>query len=243
MRQRRALRDPRGAAHWVAVVLLKPLLLTLTAPRWSGGEHVPAQGGVVIAANHLSHADPLTFALFVYDQGRLPHFLAKSELFALPLVSRLLAATGHIPVHRATADAAHAFRAAVAAVERGKAVVVYPEGTLTRQPDLWPMVGRTGAARIALASGAPVVPAAQWGPQRVLWPYAKVPTLRLRTPVEVRAGAPVDLDDLRGRPLTLELVREATERIMAAITVLLEELRGEQAPAERYDPRLLRSAS
>ena len=204
---------------------------------------MPAHGGVVIAANHLSYADPLTFALFVYDQGRLPHFLAKSELFALPLVSRLLAATGHIPVHRATADAAHAFRAAVAAVQRGEAVVVYPEGTLTRQPDLWPMVGRTGAARIALASGAPVVPAAQWGPQRVLWPYATVPTLRLRTPVEVKAGAPVALDDLRGRPLTPELVREATERIMAAITVLLEELRGEPAPAERYDPRLLRSAS
>ena len=243
MRQRRPMRDHRTPAHWVVVGLLKPLLLTLTEPRWSGGAHVPERGGVVIAANHISHADPLTFALFVYDQGRLPHFLAKSELFGIPVARRLLAATGQIPVHRMTADAAQAFSAAVAAVRRGEAVVVYPEGTLTRQPDLWPMVAKTGAARIALASGAPVIPVAQWRVQEILYPYAKVPTLRLRMPVETRAGAPVDLDDLRGRPLTPEVAREATDRIMAAITTLLEELRAERAPAERFDPRGLRSAS
>jgi 1-acyl-sn-glycerol-3-phosphate acyltransferase len=218
-------------------VILKPLLLTFTEPRWSGGENVPAEGGVVIAANHISHADPFTFALFVYDQGRLPRFLAKSELFGLPFARWILTATGQIPVHRMTADAAHAFAAAVAAVQEGKAVVVYPEGTLTRQPDLWPMVGKTGAARIALASGAPVVPVAQWGAHEILYPYAKRPTLRPRMPVHSRAGAPVDLDDLRGRPLTPELTREATERIMAAITGLLEELRGEEAPPERFDHR------
>ena len=231
------MQDQRTLAFWVAVGILKPLLLLLTEPRWSDGEHVPARGGVVIAANHISHADPFTFALFVYDQGRLPHFLAKSELFAIPLARRLLAATGQIPVHRMTADAAHAFSAAVASVRAGKAVVVYPEGTLTRQPDLWPMVGKTGAARIALASGAPFVPVAQLGAHEILYPYAARPTLRLRMPVQTRAGAPVDLDDLRGRPLTPELTSEATERIMTAITVLLEELRGERAPEERFDHR------
>ena len=231
------MQDHRTAPFWVVVAILKPLLLTFTEPRWSGGEHVPARGGVVIAANHISHADPFTFALFVYDQGRLPYFLAKSEVFRIPVARRLLAATGQIPVHRMTADAAHAFTAAVAAVDEGKAVVVYPEGTLTRQPDLWPMAAKTGAARIALASGAPVVPVAQWGAHEILYPYAKRPTLRLRMPVLTRAGAPVDLDDLRGRPLTPELAREATDRIMTAITVLLEELRGEQAPRERFDPR------
>jgi 1-acyl-sn-glycerol-3-phosphate acyltransferase len=237
VRQRRRVRERRTAAFWVAVVILKPLLLTLTAPRWSGGEHVPGEGGVVIAANHISHADPFTFALFVYDQGRLPRFLAKSELFGIPVARRILAATGQIPVHRLTADAAQAFSAAVAAVQEGKAVVVYPEGTLTRQPDLWPMVGKTGAARIALTSGAPVVPVAQWGVHRILYPYAKRPVLRWRTPVQTRAGAPVDLDDLRGRPLTPETTREATERIMTAITTLLEELRDERAPAVRFDHR------
>ena len=237
MRQRRRVRERRNAAFWIAVGILKPVLLTFTEPRWSGGEHVPAEGGVVLAANHVSHADPLTFSLFVYDQGRLPRFLAKSELFRIPVARRILTATGQIPVHRMTADAANAFATAVAAVQEGKAVVVYPEGTLTRQPDLWPMVGKTGAARIALASGAPVVPVAQWGVQRILYPYAKRPVLRLRTPVHARAGAPVDLDDLRGRPLTPELTREATERIMTAITTLLEELRGESAPATRFDFR------
>ena len=237
MRQRRRVRERRNAAFWVAVGLLKPLLLTLTSPRWSGGEHVPAEGGVVIAANHVSHADPFTFALFVYDHGRLPRFLAKSELFSIPVARRILTATGQIPVHRMSADASQAFASAVSAVQEGKAVVVYPEGTLTRQPDLWPMVGKTGAARIALASGAPVVPVAQWGVQRILWPYAKRPVLRFRTPVHARAGAPVDLDDLRGRPVTPELTREATERIMTAITTLLEELRDEPAPAVRFDHR------
>ena len=247
MRERRRMREHRTPAFWLAVVILKPLLLTFTAPRWSGGENVPAEGGVVIAANHISHLDPFTFSLFVYDQGRLPRFLAKSELFGIPVARWILSATGQIPVHRMTADAANAFAAAVAAVQEGKAVVVYPEGTLTRQPDLWPMVGKTGAARIALASGAPVVPVAQWGAHDILYPYAKRPTLRPRMPVHARAGAPVELDDLRDRPLTPELTREATERIMAAITSLLEEIREEQAPAERFDhradPRGRRSAS
>ena len=243
MRERRRVRERRTAAHWFAVVVLKPLLLTFTEPRWSGGEHVPTDGGVVLAANHVSHADPFTFALFVYDQGRLPHFLAKSELFAIPVARRVLTATGQIPVHRWTADASRAFAAAVAAVQAGGAVVVYPEGTLTRRPGLWPMAGKTGAARIALASGAPVVPVAQWGVHEVLYPYARRPSLRLRTPVHTRAGAPVDLDDLRGRPLTPELTREATERIMTAITTLLEELRAEHAPADRTTCEPLRTGS
>jgi 1-acyl-sn-glycerol-3-phosphate acyltransferase len=247
VRQRQRMREHRTPAFWLAVVILKPLLLTFTEPRWSGGENVPPKGGVVIAANHISHLDPFTFALFVYDQGRLPRFLAKSELFDLPVARWILRATGQIPVHRMTADAAQAFATAVAAVQEGRAVVVYPEGTLTRQPDLWPMVGKTGAARIALASGAPVVPVAQWGAHEILYPYAKRPRLRPRMPVHARAGAPVALDDLRDRPLTPELTREATERIMAAITSLLEEIREEQAPAERFDhrsdPRGKRSAS
>ena len=237
MRQRRRMSEHRTAVFWPVVAILKPLLLTLTEPHWSGGTNIPAEGGVVIAANHVSHLDPFTFSLFLYDQGRLPRFLAKSELFGIPVARRILTATGQIPVHRLSADAAQAFAAAVAAVQQGKAVVVYPEGTLTRQPDLWPMVGKTGAARIALASGAPVVPVAQWGANEILYPYAKRPTLRLRMPVHARAGPPVDLDDLRGRPLTPELTREATDRIMAAITSLLEEIRGEQAPAERFDHR------
>jgi 1-acyl-sn-glycerol-3-phosphate acyltransferase len=122
-------------------------------------------------------------------------------------------------------------------VRRGRLVVVYPEGTLTRDPDLWPMVGKTGAARIALSAGVPVIPVAQWGAQDILYPYAKRPSLLPRKTIHANAGPPVDLDDLRGRPITPELLREATDRIMAAVTSLLEEVRGETAPAERFDPR------
>jgi 1-acyl-sn-glycerol-3-phosphate acyltransferase len=116
-------------------------------------------------------------------------------------------------------------------------VVIYPEGTITREPDLWPMTGKTGAARIALSAGVPVIPVAQWGPQDVLPPYAKKPRLLPRKLITVKAGPPVDLDDLRDRPLTPEVLAEATERIMDAVTRQLEDIRGAQAPAVRFDAR------
>jgi 1-acyl-sn-glycerol-3-phosphate acyltransferase len=191
----------------------------------------------VVAANHISHLDPLTFAHFVYAHGRLVRFLAKAEMFKVPVVGRIVRSAGQIPVYRLTTDASVAFRAAVAAVEKGECVAVYPEGTITRDPDLWPMTGKTGAARIALASGVPVIPVAQWGAQDILWPYSKNPRLFPRKTIEMRAGEPVDLDDLRGRELTPDVLREATSRVMDAITRLLEDVRGETAPAVRFDPR------
>lgn len=233
----RKLQEPRGWAFGFCVALAEPLLRLLTRQRWIDGEKIPASGGCVVVGNHVSHADPLTFAHFVYGHGRIIRFLAKAEVFEVPVLGRLIRATGQIPVYRLTADASQAFRAAVAAVEQGKCVVVYPEGTITRDPDLWPMVGKTGAARIALSTNAPVIPVAQWGPQDLLAPYAARPRLFPRKTMVVKAGDPVDLDDLREQPLTPEALREATARIMDAITRLLEDIRGEQAPPERYDPR------
>jgi 1-acyl-sn-glycerol-3-phosphate acyltransferase len=142
-----------------------------------------------------------------------------------------------IPVYRLTTDASLSFTAAVDAVGQGSCVVVYPEGTISREPNLWPMTGKTGAARIALSSDVPVIPLAQWGAQHILAPYAKRPRLLPRKTISMRAGSPVPLDDLRGRPLTPEVLREATNRIMDEVTRLLEEIRGEQAPAVRFDPR------
>ena len=129
---------------------------------------------------------------------------------------------------------------AVEAVRQGECVVVYPEGTLTRDPDLWPMAGKSGAARIALATGAPVIPVGQWGAHEVLPPYTKRPKLVPRKRVVMKVGDPVDLADLTeiaGEHPTAQIINQATARIMAALVAIVEELRGEQAPAERFDPR------
>ncbi len=220
-------------ASWVVA----PLCDVLTRARWEGGERIPREGGAVIVANHISHVDPLTFARFVYGQDRLPRFLAKSELFEVPFVRSVMRSMGQIPVYRLTEDAAAAFRAAVDAVQQGKIVIVYPEGTLTRDPDLWPMRGKTGAARIALSAGAPVIPAAQWGAQDILYPYESRLRIWPRKTVIARTGQPVDLDDLRGQELTPQVLQTATDRILDDITAILEEIRGERAPGQRFDPR------
>lgn len=194
---------------------------------------------MVVAANHISHADPVVLADFLlYDLHRAPRFLAKRELFAGDgLVGRVMRGAGQIPVDRHAADASRALEPAVAALARGETVVIYPEGTVSRDPGKWPMQGRTGVARLALLSGAPVVPVAQWGAQDILFPYARRPKLLPRSTVHAKVGDPVDLDDLRGKEITPDVLREATQRIMDAITVLLEDIRGQSAPPERFDPR------
>ena len=213
---------------------LTPVVRAVYRLEVRGEEHVPPAGALVIAGNHESLLDPFVLAAAI---PRPIRYLAKAEMFDVPFVGRIVKSAQQIPVYRLTTDASLSFTAAVAAVEAGECVVVYPEGTITRQPDLWPMTGRTGAARIALASGAPVIPMAQWGPNHILAPYAKRPRLLPRKTIYVSAGPPVDLDDLRAQQLTPEVLHEATDRIMDEVTRLLEEIRGEQAPAERFDPR------
>ncbi len=226
-----------GFWYRFVAAILRPILMVITRRDWRGTEHLPGVGvGVVVSPNHISYADPLTFAHFLWDNGRAPRYLAKESVFRIPIVGRIIAACGQIPVYRESRNAARAFRDAVAAVQAGECVGIYPEGTITRDPGLWPMAGKTGAARVALETGCAVIPVAQWGPQEILAPYSK--RLRLLPPktVHVLAGPPVDLDDLRGRPLTPSVLRDAAERILDAITAQLAELRGELPPATRFDP-------
>lgn len=237
MAKPRQLRQKRGWAWAVAVAIVEPLLLLFTKRRWIDGEKIPAEGGCVLVANHISHLDPLTLAHFLYDHGRLPRYLAKAVLFDVPVVAQIVRGAGQIPVYRLTTDASQAFRAAVDAVNQGELVAFYPEGTITRDPGLWPMTGKTGAARVALTTGAPVVPVGHWGTQDILAPYAKKARLLPRKTVWMKAGDPVDLEDLRGKPLQPEVLREATNRIMDAVTQLVADLRQEEAPAVRFDPR------
>jgi 1-acyl-sn-glycerol-3-phosphate acyltransferase len=226
----------QSSTYRLVVRLLRPLMVLITRRDWRGAEQLPASGGLVVCANHLSRLDPLTLAHFLVDAGRPPHFLAKKELFATPVVGTVLRRAEQIPVQRGTGDAREALQAAVGAVRSGRCVVVYPEATLTRDPELWPMAGKSGAARIALTTGCPVVPVAQWGPQRILFPYSKRPRLFPRRTVHLLAGPPVDLHDLRGRPIDVPLLQQATLRIMRDVTGLLEQLRGEAAPSRPPGP-------
>ena len=233
---------PDNRTYRIFAGAMRQILRVTTRPQWQGQEHLPADGGFIAAGNHMSQFDPLPFAHFLYDAGIAPKILAKASLFKAPVLGWILRKTEQIPVYRGTADARDSLEAALEDIARGHCVVVYPEGTLTRDPDLWPMVAKTGVARLALMSRAPVVPIAQWGSQAILPQYSKRFRPLPAKPVWVRAGAPVDLSDLYDRPLDGPTLREATDRVMDAITALLADIRGEEAPAVRFDSRAPREA-
>jgi 1-acyl-sn-glycerol-3-phosphate acyltransferase len=221
-----------GLGFWrlLAVAVVKPVFTVLTRRTWRGAGNIPTSGGVILVPNHVSHADPLVAAHFVYDAGRWPQFLGKASLFRLPVLGAWLRAIRQIPVHRGTSDAGKALEAAIAAVRAGDAVIIYPEGTTTRDPDLWPMRGKTGVARLALATGAPVVPIVMWGPERIFDPRTQKLRLRPRTPVTVVAGPPLDLSRWAGAAPTPPVLHELTEHIMGRLREMLGEVRGERPP-------------
>lgn len=217
--------------------ILRPLLYAIQRRDWRGAENLPVGTGFIAAGNHITNLDPVTFAHYLYDNGHAPKILAKHSLFSVPVVGWVLRTTGQIPVFRNTTDAGKSLAAAEAALTAGECVAVFPEGTLTRDPDLWPMLAKTGVARLALATRVPVVPIAQWGAQDLLARYGKVFKPIPPKRVTVVAGPPVDLSDLYDRPLDAATLREATSRVMTAITGLLAEVRGETPPEQVYDMR------
>ena len=194
------------------VTVLRPPLMAITKRDWRGGEHIPASGGCVLAVNHVSEFDPLPFAHFVYDHGRLPRFLGKAEVFKVPVIGRILTNAGQIPVYRKTADASKAFCVGRRGRRQGRV-----RRRLSRGHDLQGSrtCGRCAASPAPpgsrLTTGRPVIPCAQWGPQEILAPYARRPHLFPRKVMQIRAGAPVDLSDLQGKELTPELLHEATD--------------------------------
>ncbi|MFI6760675.1 lysophospholipid acyltransferase family protein [Micromonospora sp. NPDC050417] len=218
-----------------AIALVKPALRVWTRRTWTGMEHVPTSGGVIIVPNHISHADPLVVAHYINDTGRWPQFLGKASIFRVPVVGYILLRCRQIPVERGTIDAARSLETLVAAVKDGGAVVIYPEGTTTREPDLWPMRGKTGAARLALTTGAPVVPVAIWGAQRLFDPRSGKLSLRPRIPVSVHAGPPVDLSRWAGAAPTRTVLDEMTNEIMLRLRDQLAEIRG-GTPPPIYSP-------
>ncbi|MDA8372013.1 MAG: lysophospholipid acyltransferase family protein [Nocardiopsaceae bacterium] len=223
----------------VVAAIVRPIMVAVTKAEWQGAHHIPREGGVIIAANHLSMADPLTIAHYLYVAGgRWPTFTAKEGVFRIPVVKAVANSTGQIPVKRGSTDAIKALHEAEKALTRdGASVIFYPEGTCTRDPDLWPMVAKTGVARLALTTGVPVVPVAHWGEQHLL----RYGTARLRPfprkRVQVAAGPPVDLSAYRDQPITATVLKEATAHIMREITALQAEIRGEEPPAVPFDPK------
>ena len=235
---RQANREPGRSAIFVVVWLLNLIVRPLTRRDWRGQDKIPQTGGVIFVANHISNADPLALGQFLAFSGRWPRFLAKASLFRYPVLGPLLRACGQIPVQRQSAQSADALLAAVEAVCQGRAVVIYPEGTITGDPDLWPMKGKTGAARIALRTGCPVIPIGQWGAQDLM--YGKkvhFPHLFPRKTLRLIVGDPVALDEFRNQPAEAAVLEAATSAIMDAITGLVAELRQEPPPAVRFDPR------
>ncbi|WP_338104625.1 lysophospholipid acyltransferase family protein [Microbispora catharanthi] len=233
---RRVGRPPR---FWetLAVVVVKPLSRLFVKRRWRGGEHIPRSGGLIIAANHLSWSDPVLLAHYLYNNGRWPTILAKAGIFRIPVLGHAVAQLQAIPVERNSTEATKSLKTAEERLRKGACILFYPEGTITRDPELWPMVGKTGVARLALATGVPVIPIAHWGAQELL-PYGeKKPRLLPRKTFHVLAGPPVDLSKYAGQPMRGSVLRDATADITAAVTELLAEIRDEKAPEVPYDPK------
>ena len=212
------------------VMLIVPVMTVWTRWTWSAQDKLPRTGGVIIAANHISHFDPLVLAHYVYKAGRWPRFLGKASLWQVPVIGHLLRKVQQIPVERGSVEAVRSLDALVDALRQDGAVIIYPEGTTTREPNLWPMRGKTGVARLALLTGAPVIPVAMWGPERVFDPRTQKLVLRPRTPVSVTAGDPVDLSRWRDAAPTKAVLDEMTDAVLTEIAHLLAGLRGGTPP-------------
>jgi 1-acyl-sn-glycerol-3-phosphate acyltransferase len=227
-------RERRG--FWIAfcAIFFYPTGWLVGRSRFEGTSNIPAAGGVLLVANHVSHLDPIFSGLVVDRAGRVPRFLAKHSLWKVPVLGQALRGSGQIPVYRNSADAQHSLRAGTEALDLGRAVIIYPEGTITRDPDGWPMQGRTGVARLALSTDVPVVPVVHWGTREVLDGYRHRFRPLPRKPITVRCGEPVDLSRYRDRPVDAELLREVTDLLMGRVRELLAQVRGLPAPTEFY---------
>jgi 1-acyl-sn-glycerol-3-phosphate acyltransferase len=230
-----ARRRPEKLIRWrILALVVIPVMEFFGRFRMRGLDNIPRRGAFVIAPNHVTNFDPLTTAYLLWRGGRVPRFLAKASLFRVPVFGALLRFTGQIPVERSGGGSAP-LAAAGRLIADELAVIVYPEGTLTRDPDEWPMRGKNGAVRLALEHGIPLIPMAHWGVQRILPRYGGGLSFFPRKDVEMLVGAPLDLSPWAGRTDTAAHA-EATRALMNEIARLLGELRGETPPVERWDP-------
>ena len=220
-----------------SVIVIRLFVHALLRTKLNGRDHVPRSGGVILAMNHLSYLDFAPDGVFIHACGRYPVFMIKSSAFDLKGIGGFLRKAGQLPVHRGSGDAALVLEEAEKRLAEGAAVIFYPEGTTTLDRAWWPMAARTGVARLALATGVPVIPVANWGTQEIV-PFG-TRKLRLfpRKTVHVMAGPPVDLSQWSGQQDSAKALRAATDAIMDQVTDLVGQLRGETPPPVPYDPR------
>ena len=226
---------------WIKLceIVMFPLTHVFGKPAFSGLEHLAIPGPILVACNHISQLDPVYTAVFLRKSGRVPHIMAKASLWKVPVVGRVIAGTAQIPVDRGGGQGQIGLEAATRALKSGQMVVIYPDGTVTRDPGGWPMKPRPGVAALALSGeDIPVIPVVHWGTQRVYVPYTKKGFHPLpRKEITVVAGPPIDLSAYRGRPVDARLVMEVSTVIQAAVRDLLAKVRDETPPAEFYDQK------
>lgn len=226
-----------GIVVGLAQLPLRPLLSLLARPVWIGAENLPAEGAAIGCGNHLGPIDALAYGQLLQAHGIAPRFLAKETMFRVPVLGPLLRGAHQIPVHRGTAGGGDALDSARAALGRGELIMICPEGTYTRDPQLWPMQGRLGAARLALDTGAPLVPIASWGGRR-LWPVGSpIPRPGRGRHVVIRVGTPYTVAQ-RDEETAQQAARRVTADLMARIAALLGETRGARPPSVLHDGRI-----
>jgi 1-acyl-sn-glycerol-3-phosphate acyltransferase len=229
-----ARREKGGFWVLLAAVLLYPL--SAIGKVTQRGPRLPREGGALVVMNHVSHFDPVVDGVFVHKNKRVPRILSKESVLRAPIFGRIARGVGTIPVYRGTSDARQSLSAAIAALAEGKLVVIYPEGTITKDPAGWPMYPRTGVARLALECDVPIIPVARWGTQAILNGYTKKFRPFPRKPVTILVGEPVDLSGYRGQEITPQLLRDVTTLLMDRVRDLVAEIRGETAPTDYFRP-------
>lgn len=223
-------------AFVLVAMVLAPILRLMFNIKTTGKENLP-QGGYILVGNHLSYLDPFSFAYSVYiHMKRVPHYLAKESIFRIPIIGKILPKVGQIPVYRGGRSNEEPLRAAKEYLKAGQVVVVFPEGTLTRDPGQWPMRGKAGAIRLAVELGLPIVPCGQWGVQKVLGNYSKKFRPNPFHTVRVKIGKPMFFKELENKTPSAKELSDATDKVMREISAIVGELRGETPPKELWDP-------
>lgn len=221
--------------YFGAAAIVRPLNMLMMRRDWQGQENLP-DTGMILAVNHISDLDPLYMGHMVYSTGRIPHFLAKKELFDLPVVGKLIGNMKQIPVDRA-GRTTNSLKMAEEVLSRDGVIIIYPEGTTTKDPEMWPQIGRIGMIRLALSTGAPVIPVGQWGVHETLPKGDIFPHVFPRRTSAIRVGTESDLEWIRTteNPGQKDLAA-ATEQVMSEITDLMAPLREGTPPETRFNP-------